>query len=79
MDRTALSLARQVDRHPIGVLVAALGVGFVLGGGLGSTTTRRLLGAGLRLGMKYAALPLLQQGFTVLLAEGRSGRDAART
>lgn len=42
--------------HPYAAIAAAFGVGYVLGGGLFSSTTARLLG----LGVKLAAVPLVQ-------------------
>lgn len=42
--------------HPYAALAAAFGVGYVLGGGLFTSTTARLLG----LGVKLAAVPLVQ-------------------
>ena len=46
----------RVRRHPYGTVLAALGVGYVLGGGLFSPLTFRLLGVGVRL----AAVPLVK-------------------
>jgi len=47
----------RVRRHPYGTVLAALGVGYVLGGGLFSRLTFGLLGAGVRL----AAVPVVKQ------------------
>jgi hypothetical protein len=58
--RETLDLEGRVARSPYGMLAGALGVGFVLGGGLFTRVTARLLGAGLRLGL-MAALPLVQE------------------
>jgi hypothetical protein len=55
-----LSLRRSVERNPYGVLAAAVGVGFVLGGGLFTRLAARLVGTGLRLGL-VAAMPRLQE------------------
>lgn len=52
----AVDLKGRVDRNPYGMVAAALGVGYVLGGGLFTPTTARLL----RLGMKLAAVPLVR-------------------
>ena len=51
-----LDLRGRVERHPIGMMFAALGVGYVLGGGLFSPLTGRLLSIGLRL----ALIPLVK-------------------
>jgi hypothetical protein len=57
--RAALDLPGRVKRNPWGMVAGAVGVGFVLGGGLFTRLTARILGAGLRIGVT-AALPLLQ-------------------
>ncbi len=55
-----LDLAGRVERNPLGMVAGALGVGFVLGGGLFTRLTARLLGVGLRVGL-MAALPILEE------------------
>jgi hypothetical protein len=60
----ALDVRRRVRRHPYAMVAAALGVGYVLGGGLFSRTTVRLLGVAGRV----ASLPLLR-GELIGLAE----------
>ncbi|MDB4981344.1 MAG: hypothetical protein JWM82_2096 [Myxococcales bacterium] len=50
-----------VESHPVGTLLGALGVGYVLGGGLFTSLTRRLLGVGMRLGFQLAVLPALER------------------
>jgi hypothetical protein len=57
----ALDLRGLVDRHPYGALAAALGAGYVLAGGLFTPLTRKLVGAGLRLGLRFAVVPYLEQ------------------
>ena len=52
----AVDLKGRVERSPYGMVAAALGVGYVLGGGLFTPTTARIL----RLGMKLAAVPLVR-------------------
>lgn len=56
LQRTA-DLKGRVDRHPYGMVAAALGVGYVLGGGLFTSFTGRLL----RLGLRVAALPMVKE------------------
>jgi len=51
-----LDLRGRVERNPYGMMVAALGVGYVLGGGLFTPLTARIL----RLGVRLAALPLVK-------------------
>jgi hypothetical protein len=52
----ALDVRRRVRRHPYAMVAAALSVGYVLGGGLFSRTTVRLLGVAGRV----ATLPLIR-------------------
>ncbi|MCY1076737.1 hypothetical protein [Archangium lansingense] len=51
-----LDLKGRVQRNPYLMMAAAVGVGYVLGGGLFTRTTGRLL----RLGMRLAALPMVK-------------------
>jgi hypothetical protein len=52
----AVGLSEKVEKAPYGMVAAALGVGYVLGGGLFTPTTFRLL----RLGMKLASIPAVR-------------------
>lgn len=52
----AFDIRRRVRRHPYAMLAAALGMGYVLGGGLFSRTTIRFLGVAGRV----ASLPLIR-------------------
>ncbi|WP_434380999.1 hypothetical protein [Melittangium boletus] len=54
--RDTLDLKGRVDRNPYLMVAAAVGVGYVLGGGLFTRTTGRLL----RLGVRLAALPMVK-------------------
>jgi hypothetical protein len=51
-----LDLKGRVDRNPYLMLAAAFGVGYVLGGGLFTRTTARVI----RLGVRLAALPMVK-------------------
>lgn len=51
-----IDLKGRIDRHPYGMLAAAAGIGYVLGGGLFTPLTARII----RLGMRLAALPLVK-------------------
>jgi hypothetical protein len=52
----AVGLTEKVEKNPYGMVAAALGVGYVLGGGLFTPTTVRLL----RIGAKLAAIPAVR-------------------
>lgn len=49
----AVGLTPKVERAPYAMVAAALGVGYVIGGGLLTPTTSKLV----RLGLKLAAIP----------------------
>lgn len=53
---SALDLGGRVQRHPYGMVLAAMGLGYVLGGGLFTPLTARMV----RLGLKLAAVPLVK-------------------
>jgi ElaB/YqjD/DUF883 family membrane-anchored ribosome-binding protein len=63
----ALDIKGRVDRHPFGTVAAALGIGYVLGGGLFTPLTGRIVRMGVRLGMRIAVLPLLRQEIAQLV------------
>jgi hypothetical protein len=58
--RDAIDLEDLTSRHPIGTVAAALGIGYVLGGGLFTRFTARLLGFGVRVGLRLAVLPMIK-------------------
>lgn len=81
MASAALSdLGELVDAHPVATVLAALGIGYAVGGGIFTSMTRRLLGTGFRLGMQLAVLPALESQIAELASDlGKSmhgGRDA---
>jgi hypothetical protein len=57
----ALDLAGTMERHPIGTLAAAVGAGYVLGGGLFTPLTGRLVKGALRLGLRFLVLPVVER------------------
>ena len=57
----AVDLKGRVNRHPYGTVAAALGIGYVLGGGLFTPLTAGFVRLGIRLGLRLAVLPLLKQ------------------
>ena len=56
-----LDIEGRVRRNPLGMVAAALGVGFVLGGGLTTSLARRLLGIGVNRGIRLVLLPMLTE------------------
>jgi len=75
--KDTLDIDGRVDRHPYGTLAAALGIGYVLGGGLFSPLTARIVGLGVRMGLRLAAIPFLQRElFGFAAAIGGSGEEA---
>ena len=73
-----LDIQGRVDRHPYGTVAAAVGIGYVLGGGLFSPLTARILGLGLRIGLRLAAIPVLRDeifGFAEALGDRRAGGE----
>lgn len=72
-DLTAtLDLKGRVDRNPYGMLAAALGVGYVLGGGLFTPTTARII----RLGVRLAALPFVKDELLAMAENAVRGFQA---
>lgn len=61
IEETAIDVRAFVEAHPIGAVATALGVGYVLGGGLFTRLTSKLIGVGLRFGVQFAVLPLLER------------------
>jgi len=55
--KETLDLQGRVERNPYGMILAAVGVGYLLGGGLFSRLTGNLV----RLGLKVAALPYVKE------------------
>jgi len=66
---SAVDLRGRVQRHPYAMVAAALGVGYVLGGGLFSRLTFRVLGIGVRV----AAIPLVKHQLLDLAEAAVSG------
>ena len=66
VEETALDVRAFVEAHPIGAVATALGVGYVLGGGLFTRLTSKLIGLGLRFGVQFAVLPVLERELTGL-------------
>lgn len=80
---TALDIQGRVDRHPYGTVAAAIGIGYVLGGGLFTPLTARIVRLGVRIGMRLAVLPLLKQEVAELVEtiedeEGKNRGEAGK-
>jgi hypothetical protein len=67
-----LDIKGRVDRHPYGMVVAALGVGYVLGGGLFTPLTARIL----KLGVRLAALPFVKDELVGMAEAALNGYQA---
>jgi hypothetical protein len=61
----ALDLGAAIREHPFATVLVAVGVGYVLGGGLFTSTTRRLVG----LGMRAVLLPAVTQQLEAVVAQ----------
>ena len=73
-----LDIEGRVRRNPYGMVAAALGVGYVLGGGFFSPLTARLFRVALRLGVRMAAIPFLEneiRGFAEAVVAGSEGDE----
>jgi hypothetical protein len=58
--RETFDVHGRLQRNPYAMVAGAVGLGFVLGGGLFTRLTGKILGTGLRVGL-MAALPILQR------------------
>jgi hypothetical protein len=71
---SSVDLRGRVRRHPIGMVCAALSVGYVLGGGLFSPFTARLL----KIGIRLAVIPLVKSQLSAMAgAAAQPGEGAA--
>ena len=82
--RGTLDIDGRVRRNPYGTVAAALGIGYVLGGGLFSPLTGRIVGLGMRIGLRLAVLPLLKRELSELAqafeeGTGEEGAGGRRT
>jgi hypothetical protein len=77
-DDAAGGLGALVAEHPLALLGGALALGYVVGGGLATRASRRLLRMGVGLGFQVAALPELEDEVAGLATRlGRTLRDIA--
>ena len=68
-------LVRQTREHPGRSVAMAVGVGYVLGGGLFSRLTARIVGAGLRIGLRTALLPFVMESLVTLVPQQSTQRE----
>jgi hypothetical protein len=66
-------LSREAKERPGRIVAIAVGAGYLLGGGLFSRFTARLMGAGLRVGLRLAVVPVVTQSLIDLGAGMFSG------
>ena len=78
IDRWRDALSEQINEHPVRTVAIALGTGYLLAGGLFSRLTARLVGLGMRIGLRVGGPRLVTQSI-VALELSREGRHAART
>lgn len=83
MDITqSLDLRGRVQRHPYALLAAAAGIGYVLGGGLFTGLTGKLI----RIGVRLAALPFVKEelfniaegALATFVDRGNTSQDSSR-
>ena len=71
---SSIDLRGRVQRNPVGMVCAALGVGYLLGGGLFSPMTGRIV----RYGLRLALIPLLKGQIEAAIgAAAQAGEGAA--
>jgi hypothetical protein len=69
----SVDLRGRVQRNPIAMVAAAMGVGYVLGGGLFSPVTARIL----KIGVRLALLPLLKSQLSAMAGGMRAAEEAS--
>ena len=69
-----LDIKGRVDRNPYGMIAAALGVGYVLGGGLFTPLTARIL----KLGVRLAMLPFVKDELLGMAEAALKGYEAGQ-
>jgi hypothetical protein len=69
----SIDLRGRVQRNPIAMVAAAAGIGYVLGGGLFSPMTARLI----RYGIRLAIIPLVKSQLSGIIGGPQAGEGAA--
>lgn len=81
VETLADDLRERVEEHPWKTLGMAVGAGYLLGGGLFTALTGRLLFGGLRIGLRLAAIPLVREelmGFMETIKDTGRGETERR-
>jgi hypothetical protein len=76
--RDAVNVAGCVERNPYAMMAAAVGSGYVLGGGLFSPFSARLVELGWHIGLRLVAVPYVQRrllGFAEAAIAGGEGSN----
>jgi hypothetical protein len=69
----AIDLRGRVDRNPIGMVLAAAGIGYVLGGGLFSPLT----GKAVRIGLRLALIPMIKSQLANIAGSAHAAGEGA--
>ena len=69
----AIDLRGRVERNPIGMVLAAVGVGYVLGGGLFSSLTGKVL----RIGLRVALIPVIKSQLANIAGPAHAAGEGA--
>lgn len=72
--RESLDIKGRLQRNPYGMVAGACGIGFVLGGGLFTRLSEKLLGTGLRVAL-MVALPSLKKQITKVFAGSKLNEE----
>ncbi|HVZ86365.1 MAG TPA: hypothetical protein VHG72_05315 [Polyangia bacterium] len=64
--KRAADIDGRVARHPYGSIAAAVGIGYVLGGGIFTPLTSRIVTLGVRIGVRLALLPMLREEISAI-------------
>jgi hypothetical protein len=75
-----LDLQRRVSEHPVAMLAAAWGIGFVLGGGLSTALARNALGFGVKAGLRLLVPLVAEKAWSMTRSVGNrasQNRDIA--
>ena len=75
VDAGLASLRQHMTEHPARTVAMAVGAGYLLGGGLFSRLTGRILGTGARLAFRLVAVPLAVETGVAAAASVLASRD----